>query len=220
VATALYALVPVFIKLIYTLIIYILFLLRRSFRRWHDDLGGNNRERDRRSGQRGATCRREFRQCRPRCLIGPWKCCRYQKESVSCVCIVESVDNIAAIAAQTGLDSTYPFPRERISLQTPPGVSGNVDVSITAPSGSTTAARSFQYLASPQSYLKPGFFRYIQYGSKRQKLTIGGKSTTATFVDTNTVTATSPALPAGAQQVVLTNTGGETISLDAALTAN
>jgi IPT/TIG domain len=52
------------------------------------------------------------------------------------------------------------------------------------------------------------------------KLTIGGKSTTANFVDMNTVTATSPALSAGAQQIVLANASGETISLDAALTAN
>jgi IPT/TIG domain len=84
--------------------------------------------------------------------------------------IVESVDNITAIAAQTGLDTTYPFPLERITLQTPPGVAGNADISITAPSGSTTAARSFQYLASAQSYSKPGFFRFIQYDSKRQRV--------------------------------------------------
>ena len=52
------------------------------------------------------------------------------------------------------------------------------------------------------------------------KVTIGGKSTAANFVDMNTITAASPALPAGAQQIVLTNASGETISLDAALTAN
>jgi hypothetical protein len=52
------------------------------------------------------------------------------------------------------------------------------------------------------------------------KLIIGGKSTAANFVDMNTVTATSPALSAGALQIVLTNASGETISLDAALTAN
>ena len=84
--------------------------------------------------------------------------------------IVESVDNIATIAAQAGLDTTYPFPLERITLQTPAGVAGNADVSITAPSGSTTATRSFQYLASAQSYSKPGFFLFIQYDSKRQRV--------------------------------------------------
>jgi hypothetical protein len=52
------------------------------------------------------------------------------------------------------------------------------------------------------------------------KVTIGGKPTAANFVDMNTITVTSPALSAGAQQIVLTNTSGETISLDAALTAN
>lgn len=84
--------------------------------------------------------------------------------------IVESVDDVAAIAAQTGLDTTYPFPLERITLQTPPGVAGNADISITASSGSATAARSFQYLASAESYSKPGFFRFIQYDSKRHRV--------------------------------------------------
>ena len=84
--------------------------------------------------------------------------------------IVESVDNITAVAAQTGLDTTYPFPLERITLQTPPSVTGNADVLITAPSGSTTAVRSFQFLGSAQSYSKPGFFRFIQYDSKRHRV--------------------------------------------------
>ena len=52
------------------------------------------------------------------------------------------------------------------------------------------------------------------------KVTIGGKATAATFIDMNTVAATSPALSAGAQQIVLTNTSAHAISLDAALTAN
>jgi hypothetical protein len=52
------------------------------------------------------------------------------------------------------------------------------------------------------------------------KVTIGGKSAAANFVDMNTITATAPALTAGPQQIILTNTSGETISLDAALTAN
>jgi hypothetical protein len=36
----------------------------------------------------------------------------------------------------------------------------------------------------------------------------------------NTLTLTTPALSAGPQQIVLTNTDGETVSLDAAFTVN
>lgn len=52
------------------------------------------------------------------------------------------------------------------------------------------------------------------------KLTIGGKTATATLVDMNTLTAVSPAVAAGPQQLTLTNANGETVSLDAAVTAN
>ncbi len=84
--------------------------------------------------------------------------------------IVESVDSIAAITAESELDTTYPFPVERITLQTPPGLAGNADVVVTASSGSATAARSFQYVVAAQSYAKPGFFRFIQYDQKRQRV--------------------------------------------------
>jgi hypothetical protein len=52
------------------------------------------------------------------------------------------------------------------------------------------------------------------------KLAIGGKPTTATWVDMNTLTMVSPAVPAGRQQLTLTNANGETVSLDAAVIAN
>jgi IPT/TIG domain len=52
------------------------------------------------------------------------------------------------------------------------------------------------------------------------KVAIGGKSATATLVDMNTLTAISPALPAGPQQLQLTNVNGETVSVDALVVAN
>jgi hypothetical protein len=51
-------------------------------------------------------------------------------------------------------------------------------------------------------------------------LTIGGKSATVTFKDMNTLTVVTPALTAGAQRVTITNPDGESVSLDAAYTAN
>jgi hypothetical protein len=51
------------------------------------------------------------------------------------------------------------------------------------------------------------------------KVTIGGKSASVTFKDTNTLTVTTPALTTGAQQLVISNPDGETVSLDAAFLA-
>jgi hypothetical protein len=51
-------------------------------------------------------------------------------------------------------------------------------------------------------------------------VTIGGKSAATTFVDMNTLTVTTPNLPAGPQQIVITNSNGDSYSLDAAFTAN
>jgi len=49
--------------------------------------------------------------------------------------------------------------------------------------------------------------------------TLGGKTLAALFKDNNTMTLTTPALSTGAQQLVLTNPDGESVSLDAAFVA-
>jgi hypothetical protein len=49
--------------------------------------------------------------------------------------------------------------------------------------------------------------------------TLGGKSTTVSLTDMNTLVLTTPALSAGPQQLVLTNPDGESVSLDAAFVA-
>ncbi len=49
---------------------------------------------------------------------------------------------------------------------------------------------------------------------------IGGKNAVTTFKDANTLTFVVPAPPSGSQQVQLKNPDGETVSLDAAFTAN
>lgn len=51
-------------------------------------------------------------------------------------------------------------------------------------------------------------------------VTIGGKSAAVTFKDMNTLTVIAPALATGAQRLTITNPDGETVSLDAAYTAN
>jgi hypothetical protein len=49
--------------------------------------------------------------------------------------------------------------------------------------------------------------------------TLGGKAVTVTLKDKNTLTFATPALSSGAQQLVLTNPDGESVSLDAAFVA-
>jgi hypothetical protein len=52
------------------------------------------------------------------------------------------------------------------------------------------------------------------------KLTLGGKSVAINFKDMNTLTFITPATTSGPQQLTLTNTSDECVSLDAAYTAN
>ncbi len=83
---------------------------------------------------------------------------------------VQKVEDVTDITASLGLDASYPFPLERITLRTPPGSSGKADVFVSTPSGSTMSSRSFQFLQSVQSYAKPGFFKFLLYDQNRQRI--------------------------------------------------
>jgi hypothetical protein len=83
---------------------------------------------------------------------------------------VQKVESVTSIASSLGLDPSYPFSLERITLQTPAGSSGNADVFVSAPSGSATSAKSFQFLQSVQSYSKAGSFRFVLYDQGRQRV--------------------------------------------------
>jgi hypothetical protein len=83
---------------------------------------------------------------------------------------VQSVVNVTSIISSLGLDTTYPFSIERITLQVPPGTSGTVDVSISSPAGSINSPKSFQYLQSVQSYSKPALYKFLLYDQTRQRI--------------------------------------------------
>jgi hypothetical protein len=83
---------------------------------------------------------------------------------------VQKTENITSIAPSLGLDATYPFPIERITLQTPAGTAGKADVVITSPVGSITASKGFQYLQSENFYPKPSFDKFVLYDQPRQWL--------------------------------------------------
>jgi IPT/TIG domain len=83
---------------------------------------------------------------------------------------IQSVNALPAFASVAGLDTTYPFALERIILKTPPGSAGTADVTIQSSSGSTTAAKAFQYLTSTKNYSNPALHKFIVYDQSRERL--------------------------------------------------
>jgi hypothetical protein len=83
---------------------------------------------------------------------------------------IQKVENASTIIPSLNLDTTYPFSLERITVTTPAGSQGKADIVLSAPSGTTTVAKSFQYLQSVRSYAKPGYYRFIVYDRVRQHL--------------------------------------------------
>jgi hypothetical protein len=83
---------------------------------------------------------------------------------------VQKVENVTSLAASIGLDASYPFSLEHITLQTPPGSAGKADVLVSTPSGSATSAKSFQFLQSVQSYSRAGSFKFLLFDQSRQRL--------------------------------------------------
>ena len=71
---------------------------------------------------------------------------------------VQKVEDVSAIAPSLGLDATYPYPVERISVQTQPGTPGEVNVTVTSAAGTTTSSNACQYLKSMHSYPHPGLY--------------------------------------------------------------
>jgi hypothetical protein len=83
---------------------------------------------------------------------------------------VQKTESVTSIAPSLGLDASYPFPLECITLQTPAGAPGKVDVAITSPAGFATASKAFQYLQSENFYAKPAFDKFVIYDQPRQWL--------------------------------------------------
>jgi hypothetical protein len=81
---------------------------------------------------------------------------------------IQSVENVAAIEPLLGLDSTYPFALECVTLQTPAGTPGDADIVVKSANGSATAAGVFQYLQSAQVNAHPGLYKFLLYDQPRQ----------------------------------------------------
>src|SRR5579863_4852347 len=86
----------------------------------------------------------------------------------SATATVQKIDDLSSVSADLGLDGTYPFPLQRITLTTTPSTAGNADIALAAPSGSTTVKHAFQFLQAEQVFAKAGFYKFILYDQKRQ----------------------------------------------------
>jgi IPT/TIG domain len=83
---------------------------------------------------------------------------------------VQKVESLSAFASALSLDSSYPFPIERITVTSPSGTAGKADISLTTPAGSMTLSKSFQYLAGSHTYANPSLYKFILYDQGRQQL--------------------------------------------------
>ena len=83
---------------------------------------------------------------------------------------VQKVESLAAFSSTLSLDSSYPFPIERITVTSPSGTAGKADIAVSTPAGSITLAKSFQYLAGSHTYANPSLYKFILYDQSRQQL--------------------------------------------------
>jgi hypothetical protein len=83
---------------------------------------------------------------------------------------VQNVQALPSFTSAFGLDSTYPFSLECLTLTTPAGSPGKADLTIHSSSGSTTAPKAFQYVTSSQTYANSGLYKFVVYDQSRQRL--------------------------------------------------
>jgi hypothetical protein len=98
---------------------------------------------------------------------------------------VQNVESLPSFASALSLDATYPFSLERITVTTPPGAPGKADISITAPSGNTTAPRSFQYLNASATFAHSGLYKFLLNDALRQQVYLSATDHVDVFARTS-----------------------------------
>ena len=83
---------------------------------------------------------------------------------------VQKIEQVTSITSSLGLDATFPFPLQRVTLLTPAGSPGIADVVVVSPDGTATLSRGFEYLQSEQVFAKPGLYKFLVYDQNRQHL--------------------------------------------------
>ena len=134
---------------------------------------------------------------------------------------VQKVESLSAFAPALGLDSTFPFSLERVTLTSPAGTPGNADISLTTPAGSTLLPKSFQFLAARQIYSNPGLHKFLVYDPSRQQLYLSATDHVDVF-DLNAQVFRSPLEPppngppptAGLRGMALTSDNSQLVVAD------
>ena len=81
---------------------------------------------------------------------------------------IQKLEDVQSLITSLGLDSTYPFPLQRLTVSAPAGSIGKISISINSPAGSAMASQAFQYLRPAQVFARAGFYKFILYDQKRQ----------------------------------------------------
>jgi hypothetical protein len=109
---------------------------------------------------------------------------------------IQKLEDVATLSASLGLDASYPFPLQRIMVTAPSGSAGKADVTVSVQSESATAKLAFQYLQSEQIFAKAGFYKFVLYDQKRQRVYLSNIDRVDVF-DLGTEAFRSGILPPG-----------------------
>jgi hypothetical protein len=92
----------------------------------------------------------------------------YGLESSPQVSIGGQSATVVSVSSQPPLG--MPFPLQQLVINTPPGMPGTADITVTTNSGSTTASKAFQFLASVNTFPVNGTLGQVIYDEARQRL--------------------------------------------------
>src|SRR5262249_55523218 len=81
---------------------------------------------------------------------------------------IQKIENLGSVGPPLGLDTSYPFALQSITLQSPLGTAGSADIVVTSDSGTTTVAGGFQFLQSVQTNGNPHLYKSPLYDQRRQ----------------------------------------------------
>jgi DNA-binding beta-propeller fold protein YncE len=87
---------------------------------------------------------------------------------------VQKLESVTSIVSSLGLDASFPFSLQRLTITTPPGTPGKADVTVASASGTATSPKSFQFLQSLKSTAKPGLYKFVLYDQMRQRTYLSG----------------------------------------------
>ena len=81
---------------------------------------------------------------------------------------IQKVENLGTVEPQLGLDTSYPFALQSITVQTPAGTPGAADIVVTSGSDTTTLAGGYQFAQSVQENANPHLYKFPLYDQRRQ----------------------------------------------------